>query len=133
MTDVKAIEDLTLDEIKEQLAIYQRFYYHKKKQEKQYWEAKKRSAEQAVKRQILNKILEDNDKGIKIDDLNLEELDKKKKKGRKVIPVERAVMLKNVKVEKEEVKEEVKEEEEVKEVKTPIKKTRVKKAKKEEQ
>ena len=132
MTSVKAIEDLTLDEIKEQLAIYQRFYYHKKKQEKQYWEAKKRSAEQSAKRQILNKILEDNDKGIKIDNLNLEELNKKK--GRKVIPVERTVMLKNVKAEEEKQEKEEKEDEEQQvEVKKTTKKPRAKKAKKEEE
>ena len=79
---------------------------------------------------MLNKILEDNDKGIKIDDINLDDLNKKK--GRKVIPVEKAVMLRNVKAqEKGENKEEVKEEEEVEE-KKPVKKPRAKKAKKEE-
>ena len=123
MTDVKAIEDLTLEEIKEQLAIYQRFYYHKKKQEAQYWEAKKKSAEQRKKREMLNKILEDNDKGIKIDDINLDDLNKKK--GRKVIPVEKAVLLKNVKTDEKIEEEEVKE-------KKPVKKPRAKKAKKEE-
>ena len=125
----KSPEDLTLEEIKEQLAIYQRLYYHKKKQETQYLEAKKKSAEQRVKREILNKILEESDRGIKLENLNLEELDnRKKKKGRKIIPAEKAVLLKTVPVEEED-KEEEKEVEEKKLTKKP----KTKKAKKEQE
>ena len=137
MSMSKSPEDLTLEEINEQLAIYQRLYYHKKKQETQYWEAKKKSAEQRIKREILNKILEENDKGIKLDNLNLEELDtiKKKKKGRKIIPAEKAVLLKTVPEDKleEDASSEasrcIRDEEEKKPTKTP----KTKKAKKEEQ
>ena len=50
MTTAKAIEDLTLDEIKEQLAIYQRFYYHKKS---------KRNNTGKQKRKALNNSLKD--------------------------------------------------------------------------
>ena len=31
MTTIKKVEDLTLDEIKEQMALYQRLYYHRTK------------------------------------------------------------------------------------------------------
>ena len=43
MTDVKAIEDLTLEEIKEQLAIYQRFYYHKKNKRRNIGKRKRKA------------------------------------------------------------------------------------------
>ena len=78
MSNTISPEDLTLEEIKEQLAIYSRLYYHKKKTDVKYIEAKKQRAIETKKRRILNKILEENDKGIKLEDVDLSELEKVK-------------------------------------------------------
>lgn len=37
----KKIEDLTIDEIKEQMALYQRLYYHRMKEDPEYMERKR--------------------------------------------------------------------------------------------
>ena len=44
MSNTISPEDLTLEEIKEQLAIYSRLYYHKKKTDAKYIGAKKQRA-----------------------------------------------------------------------------------------
>ena len=45
----KRIEDLTIEEIKEQMALYQRLYYHKMKEDPEYME-KKREYWREIKR-----------------------------------------------------------------------------------
>ena len=62
----KMLNELSMDDIKEQLALYQKLYYHKKKSEQNYYEVKKESARQYHKRKALDKIL--NDKNIDIMD-----------------------------------------------------------------
>ena len=62
----KMLNELSMDDIKEQLALYQKLYYHKKKSEQNYYEVKKESARQYHKRKALDKIL--NDKNINIMD-----------------------------------------------------------------
>ena len=54
----KMLNGLSID-IKEQLAIYQKLYYHKRKSEEKYNEAKKESVRQYHKRKALDKILND--------------------------------------------------------------------------
>lgn len=60
----KMLNEMSLDEIKEQLALYQKLYYHKRKTDERYNEAKKESSRQYNKRKALDKIL--NDKNIDI-------------------------------------------------------------------
>ena len=62
----KMLNELSMDDIKEQLALYQKLYYHKRKSDEKYNEAKKESARQYHKRKALDKIL--NDKNIDIMD-----------------------------------------------------------------
>ena len=60
------LNELSMDDIKEQLALYQKLYHHKKKSEEKYYEVKKESARKYHKRKALEKIL--NDKNIDIMD-----------------------------------------------------------------
>ena len=55
---------LTLEDIKQQLALYQKLYYHKRGTEEGFSEGKRESARQYNKRKALDKIL--NDKNIDI-------------------------------------------------------------------
>ena len=90
----KMLNELSMDDIKEQLALYQKLYYHKKKSEQNYYEVKKESARQYHKRKALDKIL--NDKNIDImDKLELTETKTgvKVKKNQKYT-LENVVMLK---------------------------------------
>ena len=53
-------EDLTLDEIKEQLAIYSRLYYKKRREDENYMESKRQSAIRFARRKRLEKKLAEN-------------------------------------------------------------------------
>ena len=65
MTTIKKVEDLTLDEIKEQMALYQRLYYHRTKgdpetkanrnESRRRWYNKKRQRER--RRRKKNKVV----------------------------------------------------------------------------
>ena len=53
-------EDLTLDEIKEQLALYNRLYYMKRREDKDYMENKRQSAIRFARRKRLEKKIAEN-------------------------------------------------------------------------
>ena len=57
----KKPEDLTLEEIKEQLALYNRLYYQKRRLEKDFMETKRASAMRHHRRKKLDKMLENDD------------------------------------------------------------------------
>ena len=70
--DIRRPEDLTLDEIKEQLALYSRLYYQKRRNDKDYMERKRANA---IK-QHRKKKLEQNEE---IGDINLKTIDYEEK------------------------------------------------------
>ena len=59
MTEINP-EDLTLEEIKEQLALYNRLYYNKRREDKDYMERKRESAIRFARRKRLEKKLAEN-------------------------------------------------------------------------
>ena len=69
MTMVKP-EDMTLEEIKEQLALYNRLYYQKRRHEKDFMENKRLSAIRHHRRKKLNEMV-DGEK-IELKDINYE-------------------------------------------------------------
>ena len=70
MTIVKP-EDMTLEEIKEQLAIYNRLYYQKRRRhEKDFMETKRLSAIRHHRRKKLNEMVDDGK--IELKDINYE-------------------------------------------------------------
>ena len=54
MTEINP-EDLTLEEIKEQLALYNRLYYNKRREDKDYMERKRESAIRFARRKKIRK------------------------------------------------------------------------------
>ena len=70
--DIRRPEDLTLDEIKVQLALYSRLYYQKRRNDKDYMERKRANA---IK-QHRKKKLEQNEE---IGDINLKAIDYEEK------------------------------------------------------
>ena len=52
-------EDMTLEEIKEQLALYNRLYYQKRRHEKDFMETKRLSAIRHNRRKKLNEMVDD--------------------------------------------------------------------------
>ena len=44
MTHFKSPEDMTMDEIKQQLALYQRLYYNKRKEDEQFMKKKRQAS-----------------------------------------------------------------------------------------
>ena len=44
MTHFKSPEDMTMDEIKQQLALYQRLYYNKRKEDEQFMRKKREAS-----------------------------------------------------------------------------------------
>ena len=110
---------LTLEDIKQQLALYQKLYYHKRRTEEGFSEGKRESARQYNKRKALDKIL--NDKNIDIMN-NLELTETKtavKTSAYNKHSLDDVVMLKPLKKEKKEKveKEDKKEKKEKKEKK----------------
>ena len=63
-------DDLTLEEIKEQLALYNRLYYQKRRHEKDFMETKRLSAIRHHRRKQLNEMV-DGEK-IELKDINYE-------------------------------------------------------------
>ena len=113
------LNKLTLEDIKQQLALYQKLYYHKRRTEEGFSEGKRESARQYSKRKALDKIL--NDKNIDIMN-NLELTETKtavKTSAYNKHSLDDVVMLKPLKKEKKEKEEkkEKKEKEEKKEKK----------------
>ena len=72
-------EDMTLEEIKEQLALYNRLYYQKRRHEKDFMETKRLSAIRHHRRKKLNEMVDDGKielKDINYDNKNENENDK---------------------------------------------------------
>ena len=69
----KTPEDMTLDEIKEQLALYNRLYYQKRRHEKEFMETKRASAIRYNRRKKLNEMVEQEE------DISLKQIDYEKK------------------------------------------------------
>ena len=65
-------EEMTLDEIKEQLALYNRLYYQKRRLEKDFMDTKRASALRHHRRNKLDKLAEN-------DEIELKEIDYEKK------------------------------------------------------
>ena len=63
-------EDMTLEEIKEQLALYNRLYYQKRRHEKDFMETKRLSAIRHHRRKKLNEMVDD--EKIELKDINYE-------------------------------------------------------------
>ena len=61
-------EDMTLEEIKEQLALYNRLYYQKRRHEKNFMETKRLSAIRHNRRKKLNEMVDDGK--IELKDIN---------------------------------------------------------------
>ena len=59
------LDDLTLEQIKEQLALYNRLYYKKRRNDKDFMEAKKQSALRHYRRKQVDKMVENGDIEIK--------------------------------------------------------------------
>ena len=62
-------ENMTLEEIKEQLALYNRLYYQKRRHEKEYMETKRTSALRYHRRKKMNEMIEKGELDIKQIDL----------------------------------------------------------------
>ena len=60
------LDDLTLEQIKEQLALYNRLYYKKRRNDKDFMEAKKQSALRHYRRKQVDKMVENGDIEIKM-------------------------------------------------------------------
>ena len=116
---------MTLEDIKQQLALHQKLYYHKRRTEEGFSEGKRESARQYNKRKALDKIL--NDKNIDI--MNNLELTETKTAVKTSVynkhSMDDVVILKPLKKEKKEKEEkkEKKEKEEKKEKKEKKEKT----------
>ena len=63
-------EDMTLEEIKEQLALYNRLYYQKRRHEKDFMETKRLSAIRHHRRKKLSEMVDDGN--IELKDINYE-------------------------------------------------------------
>ena len=88
-------EDMTLEQIKEQLALYNRLYYQKRRVEKDFMETKRASAIRYNRRKKLDKIAENGDINLKYidyenkpDDLQNTKPRKYKAQTYKIIAVE---------------------------------------------
>ena len=75
MTELN-LDDLTLEQIKEQLSLYNRLYYKKRRSEKDFMEAKKQSALRHYRRKQVDKMVENGDIEIKTKKATKETTDK---------------------------------------------------------
>ena len=69
-------EDLTLEQVKEQLAIYSRLYYQKRKQDKDFMEKKKANTMRRYRRKKIDEIIKNGVLELKDDDEPEEEKNK---------------------------------------------------------
>ena len=66
---MKTPEDMTIEEIREQLPIYNRLYYYKRRQEEGYMQKKRDSALKCIQKKKLKQYLKDNNINTAIEDL----------------------------------------------------------------
>ena len=71
---LKTPEDMTMEEIREQLAIYNRLHYYKRRQEEGYMQKKRDSALKCIQKKKLKQYLKDNNINSAIEDLTEEQL-----------------------------------------------------------
>ena len=71
---MKTPEDITIEEIREQLANYNRLYYYKRRQEEGYMQKKRDSALKCIQKKKLKQYLQDNNINTAIQDLTEEQL-----------------------------------------------------------
>ena len=76
-------EDMTLEEIKEQLALYNRLYYQKRRHEKDFMETKRASAIRYHRRKKLDKMAENGE--IDLKDIDYEAKDENEVKATKPV------------------------------------------------
>ena len=60
MTHFKSPEDMTMDEIKQQLALYQRLYYNKRKEDEQFMQKKREARLRHTQKKRLKEYMEEN-------------------------------------------------------------------------
>ena len=66
----KKPEDMTMDEIKEQLAIYNRLYYHKRNSDEAYMQKKRESAQRHLQKKKIKEYEEANNIKLNPDEIN---------------------------------------------------------------
>ena len=76
-------EDMTLEQIKEQLALYNRLYYQRRRHKKEFMEAKRASAIRFHRRKKLDKIAENGETNLKETDYENKPEDLQNTKPRK--------------------------------------------------
>ena len=72
-------EDMTLEQIKEQMALYSRLYYQKRRNDKEYMERKRVNAIKQHRRKKLDKMVENGEIDLKDIDYNEKAKDEKNK------------------------------------------------------
>lgn len=60
MTHFKSPEDMTMDEIKQQLALYQRLYYNKRKEDEQFMLKKREASLRHAQEKRIKEYIEEN-------------------------------------------------------------------------
>ena len=85
MTHFKSPEDMTMDEIKQQLALYQRLYYNKRKEDEQFMQKKRDASIRQNQKKKVKEYAEAN--GISEEELTPSQIDEirneKKQVGKK--------------------------------------------------
>ena len=79
-------EDMTLEQIKEQMALYNRLYYQKRRNDKDFMENKRASAIRHHRRKKLDKMAENGEIDLKDIDYQEREVEEDKNKLRKTKP-----------------------------------------------
>ena len=74
-------EDLTLEQVKEQLAIYSRLYYQKRKQDKDFMDKKRANTMRRYRRKKIDEMIKNGALDLKDDD-EPEEEEEKNKRGK---------------------------------------------------
>lgn len=95
-TVYKNPEEMTLDEIKEQLALYSRLYYHKRREDPDYMVKKRRSALNSHNLRKMEKYMKDND--MDVNEVKLKDIQDLKQKNTNKKPYETKYSMKNCKV-----------------------------------
>ena len=60
MNNFKSPEDMIIDEIKQQLALYQRLYYNKRKEDEQFMQKKREASLRHAQKKIIKEYVEEN-------------------------------------------------------------------------
>ena len=60
MNDFKSPEDMTMDEIKQQLALYQRLYYAKRREDEQFMQKKREASLRHAQNKRIKEYIEEN-------------------------------------------------------------------------